>query len=98
MEDIWRKLNPKLTILLFILIDIILFQESITNDIGLITRKVEIMPEINSDHNPLLWRGMMGLKKFKWRLNEDFLNQQPVVDFVQKETNLSPPPKKKNGI
>lgn len=37
--------------------------------IGL-TKKIEIVPKVKSDHNPLIWIGKKGKKQFRWRLNE----------------------------
>lgn len=90
MEDVWRKFNPKVNDHTFYStrhntfsrIDMIWT----TKETVLMT-KVEIMPKINSDHNPVTWRGVMGQKKYIWRLNEDLLKHQAIVDFVQEETN-----------
>lgn len=50
----------KLKTLLFILIDINPFQEWSTKDIVLWTKKIEILPMVASDHNPLMWYAQIG--------------------------------------
>lgn len=57
-----------------------------TKEFGLWTKKVEIMPKIASDHNPLMWCGGGGLKKYYWRLNKDLLMHQGNT-FLKKEIN-----------
>lgn len=55
-----------------------------TKEIGLLTRKIEILSKASSDHNPIMLKGSDELRKYRWRLNENFL-QQSNQDFIQKE-------------
>lgn len=40
-----------------------------------------------SDHNPLMWCGVLGEKQLNWRLNDGLLTQQDNVQFLKKEIN-----------
>lgn len=58
-----------------------------TKEIGLITKKVKILPKISLDHNPMMWYAKIGRSQSKWKLNEDLLNQQILMDFLKGELN-----------
>lgn len=51
------------------------------------TKKIEITPRIKSDHNPVLWSGKNGRKKFRWHLNEDLFFNYEYTESTRKKTN-----------
>lgn len=50
------------------------------------TKKMEIIPKIKSDHNPLLWTGVKERKSFRWRLNENLLLNEEYVTQIKART------------
>lgn len=88
LEDIWRKFNPGVkdsTIrgdMKCSRIDMIWLSKEQTR----LTKKVEIMPRVNSDHNPMLWKGTSGNRKKRWRMNEELLNKKENVEHLHRET------------
>lgn len=74
LEDIWRQRNLNVKDYTFYSqryetlsrIDVML----LSKNLQLITRKIEILSRIHSDHSPILWKGVAGNKTRKWRLNE----------------------------
>lgn len=58
-----------------------------TKDIQTWTKKIEILPKILLDHNPILWIGKGAYRQYNWRLNEDLLTKQENILFLKKEIN-----------
>lgn len=52
------------------------------------TKKIEIIPRIKSDHNPVLWSGENGRKSYRWRLNEDLFFNEKLIDSIRQKTKL----------
>lgn len=53
----------------------------------LFMRKIEILPKIASDHNPILWVAKGVYKQYNWRLNEDLLLNQEILPILKNELN-----------
>lgn len=58
-----------------------------TKDIQTWNKKIEILPKVLSDHNPILWIGKGAYRQYNWRLNEDLLTKQENILFLKKEIN-----------
>lgn len=91
LEDVWRKFIPEVKDFTYYLARHQLFSRIdmiwATKELGLWTKKIEILPRISSDHNLLIWFAGGGLKQYKWRLNMDLLTHQNNVTFLKKELN-----------
>lgn len=78
LEDIWRKLNKNVKDFTYYSaskksssrLDMIWISKRLT----IHTKKIEILPKVMSDHNPIIWINKCMKKKLYWRLNEDLLN------------------------
>lgn len=53
-----------------------------------VIKKVEILPKILSDHNPVLCVIRKHKMTYKWRLNEDILQTQNNIELIQKEIGI----------
>lgn len=59
----------------------------ITKEIQTLSKKIEILPKIASDHNPILWTGKGAYRQFNRRINEDLLTRQENIVFLKREIN-----------
>lgn len=57
-----------------------------SNLLGL-TKKIEIIPRIKSDYNPMIWTGWTEKKYNRWRLNEDILLEEEYIQQIRNSTN-----------
>lgn len=89
LKDIWRLANGRAKDYTFYSaskqtwsrIDMIWATKSLTP----LVKKVDILPKILSDHNPVKCVIKKNRVGYKWRLNEELLEDQGNVDFLQKE-------------
>lgn len=90
ISDVWRILNANSREYTFFSnrhgtysrIDMILMsQQLLTN-----TKKLEILPQLLLDHNPVLWIGKDKEIKYQWRLNERLLSKEENVQKLKDET------------
>lgn len=51
------------------------------------TKKIEIIPKIKSDHNPVIRTGVKERRQFHWRLNEDVMHYEEYINQIKNETN-----------
>lgn len=58
-----------------------------TSNIFGLTKKIDIIPRIKSDHNPIIWTGWREKKQFRWKLNEDLLLDEEYVKQIKDNTN-----------
>lgn len=57
-----------------------------SKELSVLTKKIEILPKVASDHNPLMWSTGTRKASFMWRINEDLLNSEETVEQLKKET------------
>lgn len=50
------------------------------------TKKVEILPQTMSDHNPVIWTGKERKATYQWRLNDFLMNKEENVNRLKDET------------
>lgn len=89
LVDIWRKNNATAREYTFFSarqkshsrIDMIWMLHNLT----FLTKKVEIMPRIVSDHNLIFWEGKLRKISYIWHLRE-LLNSTKVLEQIKKET------------
>lgn len=48
------------------------------------TKKIKILPKVASDHNPIMWISRPRKKRFIWRMNEDLLNLEEIMEQLKK--------------
>lgn len=88
--DVWRGENPTMKDFtffsnrhkVFTRIDMIWTTANIVAK----TKKVEIIPKIKSDHNPIIWTGLKERKDFRWRINEDLFLNKEYVTYIKEKT------------
>lgn len=51
-----------------------------------LTKKVDILPRILLDHNPVLWVLRGKRRTYKWKLN-DLLDKRKTLEYIQNEIN-----------
>lgn len=92
LGDVWRQRNSKVKDYTFYSsrhdtssrIDMLLASKNLQ----ILTRRIEILPRVYSDHNPILWRAATGSKTRRWRLNEDLLQKPEHVAFRKDESRF----------
>lgn len=89
--DVWRFKNPKTKDYTFYSNRHATFSRTdmiwATSKILGLTKRIEIIPKIKSDHNPVIWTGYKKKKQIRWRLNEDILLQEEYIEQLKVETN-----------
>lgn len=84
--DVWRTRNPQareytyysLVHHSFSRIDLMWANQAILAK----TKKLEILPKVKSDHNPIVWSSYQQRTEYKWRLNEDTLMQEKYLNYI----------------
>lgn len=52
-----------------------------------LTKSIEIIPKIKSDHNPVIWTGKKEKKQFHWRINEEIFHHKEYINQIRLETS-----------
>lgn len=55
-----------------------------TKDVAVWSKKIDILPNMISDHNLLIWHIAKGRKQYNWRINEDLLSHQNNIVQLKK--------------
>lgn len=51
------------------------------------TKRIEIIPRVQSDHNPIMWLGQNRIKQYRWCLNEDLFFCDEYTELIKEKTN-----------
>lgn len=54
--------------------------------LNMLRKKVEILPKIRVDHNPVMWVGKDLNSSYQWRLNEQLLSREEKMKKLREET------------
>lgn len=52
------------------------------------TMRIEILPKVLSDHNPVIWTKKGTRKNFHWILNKELLYKEEDIEHIRKETEF----------